>query len=140
MGADKFLRGFGIKITKARIEIFNILENSSSSVDAENIFRICKEKKIKIDFSTVYRTLDLFECKGIIEKFDLGNSKYSYILKKDEHKHLLQCKLCHKEIEIECPMQQVEELIRNKTGFSSIEHELKIEGICEECKSNKIKK
>jgi len=50
---------------------------------------------------------------------------------------LLQCKLCHKEIEIECPMQQVEELIKNKTGFSSIEHQLKIEGICEECKLEK---
>ena len=138
MCVDKFLRSFGIKITQARIEIFNILKDSSSPIDAEEIFRSCKEE-IKINFSTVYRTLDLFDCKGIVDKFDLGNSKYCYILKKEEHKHLLQCKLCHKEIEIECPMQQIEELIKNKTGFSSIEHELKIEGICEECKLNNIK-
>ena len=96
---------------------------------------ICKEKNITLDFSTVYRTLDLFEGRGIVEKFDLGNSKYSYVLKREAHKHLLHCKLCSKAVEIECPMQQIEELIKSRTGFSSIEHELRIEGICEDCKS-----
>lgn len=140
MEFEKFLRGFDIKVTQARISILKILDSSSISINAEKIFQTCRDNGMKMDFSTVYRTLDMFECKGIIEKFDLGNSKYSYILKREDHKHLLQCKLCHKEIEIECPMQQVEELIKNRTGFSSIEHQLKIEGICEECESNKSKK
>jgi len=137
MESEKFLRNFDIKITQPRISILKILESCSVAISAEKIFNTCKDSGVKLNLSTVYRTLDILESKGIIEKFDLGNSKYSYILKREEHKHLLQCKLCHKEIEIECPMQQVEELIKNKTGFSSIEHQLKIEGICEECKLEK---
>ncbi|MGE5628287.1 MAG: Fur family transcriptional regulator [Solirubrobacterales bacterium] len=137
MGYEKELKSFGVKITKPRLMILNILEDASSSIDAETISSICREKNFDIDFSTVYRNLELFESKDLVEKFDLGNGKYSYILKKEHHKHTLLCKLCHKEVEIDCPMQQVEEIIKNRTGFSSIEHQLKIEGICEECKHRK---
>jgi Fur family transcriptional regulator, ferric uptake regulator len=137
MSGSSLLKSYNIKNTKGRIAILEILEKSTGSLDAEEIYRICSEKNIIVDFSTVYRTLDLFDSKGIVEKFDLGNSKYSYVLKREAHKHLLQCKLCHKEIEIDCPMKQIEELIKSRTGFSSIEHELKIEGICEDCKSRK---
>jgi Fur family transcriptional regulator, ferric uptake regulator len=137
MSGSSLLKSYNIKNTKGRIAILEILEKSTGSLDAEEIYRICSEKNIIVDFSTVYRTLDLFDSKGIVEKFDLGNSKYSYVLKREAHKHLLQCKLCRKEIEIDCPMKQIEELIKSRTGFSSIEHELKIEGICEDCKSRK---
>jgi Fur family transcriptional regulator, ferric uptake regulator len=137
MSGSSLLKSYNIKNTKGRIAILEILEKSTGSLDAEEIYRICSEKNIIVDLSTVYRTLDLFDSKGIVEKFDLGNSKYSYVLKREAHKHLLQCKLCRKEIEIDCPMKQIEELIKSRTGFSSIEHELKIEGICEDCKSRK---
>jgi Fe2+ or Zn2+ uptake regulation protein len=135
-GVNK-LKKCKIKNTKARAAIIGILDRSIISLDAEEIYRKCAEKGVEINFSTVYRTLDLFEEKGIVEKFDLGNGKYSFVLRREAHKHLLQCRLCRKEVEIDCPMQQVEELIRNRTGFSSIEHELKIEGICEECKTRR---
>ncbi len=137
MKMEEFLKGFGIKVTKPRLMLMEILNSSAGAMDAESIARLCKEKKFDIDFSTIYRNLELFLSKGIVERFDLGNGKYSYIIKKEDHKHMLQCRLCHKEIEIDCPMQQIEELIKNKTGFSSIEHQLKIEGICQECTHKK---
>jgi Fe2+ or Zn2+ uptake regulation protein len=136
MNGKDLLKYCKIKNTKARTAILEILENSTEALDAEEIHKVCSEKGIDLDFSTVYRNLDLFESKGIVEKFDLGNSKYSYIVKREAHKHLLHCKLCSKEVEIECPMLQIEELIKSRTGFSSIEHELRIEGICKECKSH----
>lgn len=137
MSGENLLRNLNIKITKARTAILEIFENNPVSMNAEEILNICRSKNINLDLSTVYRTLDLFDEKGILEKFDIGNGRYSYVLKKEAHKHLLLCRLCHREIEIDCPMKQIEEIIKNKTGFSSIEHELKIEGICEDCKNNK---
>ncbi|MBP1744935.1 MAG: ferric uptake regulation protein, partial [Firmicutes bacterium] len=80
MDEKKFLKKFNIKITKARTAILEILENSTEALDAEEIHTVCSEKGVDLDFSTVYRTLDLFEGRGIVEKFDLGNSKYSYVL------------------------------------------------------------
>lgn len=132
---EQYLRKHGIKVTKGRVNILDILYKENTSVSAEAIFEECRKRGINIDLSTVYRSLELFVGKNIVSKFDLGQGKYNYTIKKEDHKHVLQCKLCHKEVEIDCPMQQVRELIKNKTGFVFIDEELdiKLEGICEDC-------
>lgn len=132
---EKYLRQHGIKVTKGRINVLDILSKSDHAVNAEYIFNECKKRNLNIDLSTVYRSLDLFENKELIKKFDLGQGKNNYRLRKEDHKHILQCKLCHKEVEIDCPMQQVRELIKDKTGFTFMDKELdlKLEGICDEC-------
>lgn len=132
---EQYLRDYGIKVTKGRVNILDILSKSNVAVSAECIFQECKKRNINIDLSTIYRSLDLFQCKDIVSKFDLGKGKYNYTIKKEDHKHVLQCKLCHKEVEIDCPMQQIKELIKNKTGFVCVDEELdiRLEGICEEC-------
>lgn len=141
MKIDEYLRHKSIKITKGRINILDILSRVKDAINVEYIFNECKKRNINIDLSTVYRTLELFENKGIISKFDLGEGKYSYTMNKENHKHILQCRCCHREVEIDCPMQQVKEIIKNKTGFTFLDEELdfKLEGICKDC-SKKDKK
>lgn len=135
---EKYLRQQGIKVTKGRINILDIIDRSAHAVNAEYIFKECKKRNLSIDLSTVYRALELFENKDIVKKFDLGQGKNNYRIRKEHHKHILQCKLCHKEVEIDCPMEQVKELIKDKTGFTFTDKELdlKLEGICEECTDN----
>ncbi|WP_032120757.1 Fur family transcriptional regulator [Clostridium amazonitimonense] len=137
MNTIDLLKDSSIKVTKARVVIFNIIKDSEDVLTADYIRSKCLENKININLSTVYRTLELFEDKDIIEKFDLGEGKYNYVLKKHKHNHVLECSLCHKEVELQCPMQQIEELVKNKTGFTLIEHELKMKGICDQCKKHK---
>lgn len=136
---EQYLRDNGIKVTKGRINVLDIINKSNYAVNAEYIFKECKKRNLDIDLSTVYRSLELFENKDIVKKFELGQGKNNYKLKIEDHKHILQCKLCHKEVEIDCPMQQVKELIKNETGFTFIDNELdlKLEGICEECTEDK---
>lgn len=122
-----------IKATKSRIEIYNILNSSIDSISVEYIYNLCKENGLKTNLSTVYRTLDLFYSKDIVYKFDLGEGKYSYSLKRESHKHILKCSICDREIEVSCPMKQVEELLKNQTGFTLTEHFLVLKGICDNC-------
>ena len=127
-----------LKVTKGRIDILEVIINNNCRITAEYIYDQCKKKGNDINLSTVYRTLETLEDKEIINKFDLGDGKYNYVLKDNIHKHILQCNFCHKEVEIDCPMTQIELIIKNKTGFIPIEHELKIKGICEQCKDDFI--
>lgn len=133
MEGEQLLKKKGIKVTKGRLIIFNILSQSQQSENVEEIFSKCREEDVSIDLSTVYRTLELFQKKEIVEKFNLDSGRCSYLIKKNSHKHVVECKMCHKEIEIDCPMTQIEELVKQKTGFTYIEHHLKVEGICKEC-------
>lgn len=142
MNMELLLKEKHIKVTKGRMCILDVLASSECSVEADYVMNKCKEKGLSIDLSTVYRTLELLYEKDIIDKFDLGDGKYNYVIKREKHKHILHCSVCEKEVEIDCPMLQVEEVIKSKTGFILVEHDLKIKGICEECgkKRNSSKK
>lgn len=135
MDYEQIFKENHIKRTQARMCILEVLAENRNALDVESIMMRCTQKGISIDLSTVYRTMELFCNVKIVEKYDFGDGKYNYSLKKSEHKHVLKCNLCHKEIEIDCPMQQIKEAIRNQTGFTLIEPELeeKISGLCSEC-------
>lgn len=139
MEIESCLKKNNIKKTSARILILQILSDNDNAVSVESIYNECKNKGDNIDISTVYRTLELFSAKNIVKKFDFGDGKYSYGIKKKFHKHILECKFCGKEVEIDCPMEQVEEAIKNATGFTISEDELheKIIGICQSCRNKR---
>lgn len=141
MEISNYFKNMNMKKTSARVAILEILTKKESALSVEYIYNECLNQKVKIDISTVYRTLELFEIKGIVRKFDLGDSKYSYIINKSSHKHILECKFCGCKVEIDCPMQQVEESIKNSTGFTISEDELKekIMGVCKSCRNNNKK-
>ncbi len=69
---EELLKKNNLKLTKGRINILSILIEATYSLDVESIFRKLKEKNINLDLSTIYRTLEVFENKDLIEKFDLG--------------------------------------------------------------------
>lgn len=136
MDSGALLKKNNIKVTKGRLNILEILLNSEDALTVDDIYEMCRNSGLSIDLSTVYRTIDILESKNIVDKIDLGEGKYNYKIKKQAHKHTLECSICHKEVEIECPMVQIEEIIKNKTGFTLMEHDLKIKGICDECKKH----
>ncbi len=134
MNMISYLKDNNIKITKARKNILEIILSSKEAINANLIYALLKKDDIKIDLSTVYRTLDLLESKKILNKFDLGNNMYNYTINKNGHKHIIECDLCHKELVIDCPIPQIEEQIKAKTGITLTESHVYLKGICKECK------
>lgn len=127
------LKSKNIKCTNARIYILKLLMNSENSVSAYDIQKYFLDKNLNVDLSTIYRNLELFYENNIVNKFDMGDGKYNYSFRYDEHKHILKCKLCNKEVEIDCPMFPIKELVKDKTGFVLLEEDIKFNGICEKC-------
>ena len=134
MNIISYLKENNIKVTEARKSILEIILCSKEAINANLIYAQLKENHMKIDLSTVYRTLDLLESKEILNKFDLGNNMYNYSINKNAHKHIIECDLCHKEMVIDCPIPQIEEQIKAKTGITLTESHVYLKGICKECK------
>ena len=134
MNGISYLKDNNIRVTKARKSILEIILESSDAINANLIYDLLKKEDIKIDLSTVYRTLDLLESKKILNKFDLGNNMYNYTIKNNSHKHIIECDLCHKKMVIDCPIPQIEEQIKAKTGITLTESHVYLKGICKDCK------
>lgn len=136
MSWEIYLKEKGMRVTAGRILILNIIESSDKGLSAENIYYQCKKHNENLNLSTIYRTLELLEEKDIIKKINIDGPAI-YVLKKESHKHTLKCDVCNKCVEIPCPMEEIEEAIKAKVGFSLTEHKLELNGVCDECKKLK---
>lgn len=126
----------GIKNTRQRNIILDVLKNEEKALPAEEIFLKSKLKDNKLSFSTVYRCLNIFTEKGITEKHStIEENIFVYELLTEEHEHYLICLNCHSKIEIDgCPIKTFEDYLEKNTGYEIAGHKLEIYGYCPKCK------
>lgn len=133
---EKTLRKQGYKITKQRKSILEVfLRERDNLLNAQQIYNRVKEIYPTIDFSTVYRNIELLVDRDIIHRINTGKPYGSYKLKEQkEHHHHIICKDCGRTEIIEfCPFKQMEEQLMGK-DFVPTEHSFEVFGYCAKCK------
>lgn len=124
-----------LKKTRTREIIKELLNNSKAPLSAYDIFNLLKDKDITL--SSIYRTLDTFYKNNIVTKETSSTGTSQYCVIKENHTHYLECKICHKIIELDyCPYHKVNELITKKHSFVVDEHNVVIMGLCKNCNTN----
>ncbi|HBL84525.1 MAG TPA: transcriptional repressor [Clostridiales bacterium] len=136
---DELLRRSGLKNTKTRSAILEILEKSEQPVTAEQVFLELKNKQISANLSTVYRTLETLAEKMLAKKLNIsGDSRAMFEYNRLVHRHYLVCLECKKIIPIDfCPIKNYEKTLEEKTKFKIAGHKLDVYGYCPDCQ-NKI--
>ena len=131
----EMLRNSGLKSTKSRSGILNILAQMDQPISAEQIFLELKKKNISANLSTVYRTLDVLADKNLATRISIsGNSRNLYEFNRMNHRHYLVCLGCHKIIAINhCPLADYETKLEKETNYSITGHKLNIYGYCPDC-------
>lgn len=121
----------GIKKTRQRIALAVELGKSQIPVTAEQLY----DKHKDMSLSTIYRALELFCEKGIVQKsiIDESGSHY-YEMMNNNHRHYAVCLECRKITYVDiCPLHDV----KFDTGdFAVTSHKLELYGYCEECREN----
>jgi Fur family ferric uptake transcriptional regulator len=133
---NALLKENGIKVTRQRIIIVQLLSSSESPMTAEDIYlAIAAAENKALNLSTVYRILDAFTQKGILIKTNLNlDGKSTYELNHREHRHHIVCIACSEIIPVKgCPLGNYEKLLRKTTGYQILGHNLEIRGICPKC-------
>jgi Fur family transcriptional regulator, ferric uptake regulator len=132
---DNILTQQGCKNTKSRKAVIDVLNSSTTPVSAEDIFMLIKDLGSSANLSTVYRTLELMENKGLVSKSIMNDGKARFELTGDGHKHHLICTNCHKMVPIDiCPIEKLETDVSKKTNYDITGHKLELYGVCPECK------
>ncbi|HEY8289667.1 MAG TPA: Fur family transcriptional regulator [Acetobacteraceae bacterium] len=75
----------GLKMTGQRRVIARVLSEASDHPDVEELYRRASSLDAHISIATVYRTVRLFEEKGILERRDFGGGRARY--EPSEHGH-----------------------------------------------------
>lgn len=128
-------RALGLRRTKALEELLaTLIENPRPMTLAElagsdRLTGLC-------DKATVYRLLQRLTEHGIIRRLGLHErAAYFTLLQPGKHSDYLICTDCGKieAIQAPCPVHELENEIREKTGYQGLYHELEFFGTCPEC-------
>lgn len=124
----------GVKKTRQRECVLSVLEKAKGPLSAAEIWERTDKGGQSSWLSTVYRTLEMFEEKGMVIKTNvMGSDTALYELDRAQHKHYAVCMGCHKIIPMEgCPMEAFQPRVTEE-GFTVTGHNLEIYGYCREC-------
>ena len=77
-GIERLCVERGLKMTGQRRTIARVLTEASDHPDVEELYRQAVRLDARISIATVYRTVRLFEEKGILQRRDFGNGRARY--------------------------------------------------------------
>ena len=132
------LKENGYKLTPQRRAILNvIIDNEGNHLTTEELYELVKVECPEIGLATVYRTVQLLECIGVVCKLDLndGCNRYELVHEEENHQHHhLICTVCNNVIEVKGDLlDTMEHEIEDEYKFKVKNHSLKFYGICSDC-------
>lgn len=123
-------------LTKGATAVVSALEQFRELASAQDIYgklRLQSEKAPGL--TTVYRALDVLVAQGYVQSVDLGDGEKRYeVVTPGEHHHHLVCESCGQSNHLDqCVVEEIEDTISAKYGFTIKSHVLEIFGICKSC-------
>ncbi len=89
-GIERLCQERGLKMTGQRRTIARVLSEADDHPDVEELYRRASLLDDRISIATVYRTVRLFEEKGILQRRDFGSGRARYEpVDETPHYHLI---------------------------------------------------
>src|SRR5262249_2882327 len=136
-GIKDSLRERGVRLTRQRRILLDLIDHSGRHLDAESLYQMAKEQDPKLNRVTVYRTLKLLKEGGLVDELDLmhygGDQHYYETRLKQEHAHVI-CLRCGKVEEFFGePLQKLRRQIESHFGFQILLARTEVGGYCSHC-------
>jgi len=133
------LRKHGIRLTRQRELLFELIHNSHRHLNADQLYELAKKRDPKINRVTVYRTLKILKQEGLIDELDLlhfeGDQHYYETRLKREHAHVV-CLRCGSVQEFFGePIREMKDQVETDFGFKIMVARTEIGGYCASCQS-----
>lgn len=139
IGTKDSLRKRGVRLTRQRQILLDLIDKSGEHLDAESLFQKAKEKDPKLNRVTVYRTLKMLKESGLVDELDLmhfgGDQHYYETRLKQEHAHVI-CLRCGRVEEFFGePIQKIRRQVEETFGFQILISRTEIGGYCAHCQA-----
>lgn len=117
----------GLRLTSPRRVIMQVLSESDDHPDAVELHRRATRIDPSIAIATVYRTLNLLQEKGILEKHTFGDGRARFeSAEREHHDHLINVETGDVVEFRSDEIERLQEEIARKHGFEIVSHKLEI--------------
>ena len=130
-----YLRNNNLKWSKQRDYLIDIFLSANGHVTADELYKVAQKKYPQIGYATVYRTLKLLANCGIATAARFGHKSARFEMSRSDHHHdHLVCTECGGIIEFKSDqIENMQETVARKKGFTITHHKLVLYGICKSC-------
>ncbi len=119
----------GLRMTEQRRLIAAVLEDADDHPDAEELYARASARDASVSLATIYRTLKLFEDKGILEKHEFldGRARYE-TADRAHHDHLIDMTTGQVIEFVDPEIEKLQERIAARLGYEITGHKLELYG------------
>jgi Fur family ferric uptake transcriptional regulator len=130
------LAGAGYRSSGARSEVIDGLAELGCSVTAREIADLLREKGSGVGLASIYRTLDLLDRLGLVQRFEVGEgvARYEPAHPGGDHHHHIVCDSCGKVEAFEDPaLENALTRVERRSGYAVAGHDVVLHGACTDC-------
>ena len=122
----------GLRMTEQRNTIADVLSSmiTDGHPDVNEIFLKVNEKDKNISIATVYRTVNLFEEYGAIEKHYFKDGRVRYdTFEEQHHDHMIDVESGEVHEFTNDEFERIKETIAGELGYQLVDHRLELYGV-----------
>ena len=128
------LDGAGYRLTEPRRRLAMLIAAREGHFTAGDLVADARQRRLGIGRATVFRTLEVLEELGAVERLDLPSGEHAYVVCQRAHHHHVVCSRCGRTSEIDdAGLRVVVGEIARRTGYRVDEHRLELFGLCPAC-------
>ncbi len=129
------LEEIGCRITGPRQAIVNLLVKSDKALSPVDLFDQARESYPRMGLVTVYRTLEVLQQLGLVERVHQTEGCHMYLRAAKGHEHIMLCTRCGKAAYFSGDdLGGLIQKISEESGFTITEHWLQLHGVCRDCR------
>ena len=128
----------GLKYSRQRETIAEVFLGCDGHVSVDELLRKVREGDDRVSQATVYRTMRLLTDCGLADarQFLEGHTLYEAAEGDSGHHDHLICTECGKIVEfVDQRIEELQDEVAKKHGFTVTTHKMELYGICKECSS-----
>ena len=136
---ERLLQRSGHRLTGPRRAVAALIGAQSSHFTAEALLQAASKQAggaRGVGRATVFRTLELLERLGAIERLDLPSGQHAWVACDAAHHHHIVCRRCGRNEGVDgAGVEAALDDIGSATGFQVTFHRLELFGICPACQT-----
>lgn len=124
----------GYRLTEPRRSLAALIADQDGLFTAAGLVAAARADHLDIGRATVFRTLEVLEGIGAVERLDLPSGEHAYVGCEPAHHHHVVCSRCGRTTEIDdAGLRPIVREVARQTGFRVDEHRLELFGVCPAC-------
>jgi Fur family transcriptional regulator, ferric uptake regulator len=124
----------GYRLTEPRRSLAALIADQEGHFTAAELVAAARSRRLGVGRATVFRTLEVLEEIGAVERLDLPSGEHAYVGCEPAHHHHVVCSRCGRSTEIDdAGLRSVVREVARQTGYRVDEHRLELFGLCPAC-------